>query len=714
MVGIGNVQDIHRNSITYTNDVNKDNFQEIEQFYGLSDLYINKKFNLPVSNERIVLDTSNSKCMHNIEMKIQEIISEFTSGNKSYIANETQLVNLTCKLRFWASTQFRDVIQKLDNKQSIVRVMIDNKLSKHEKLFIEWLYDLGVTLLIITDKQNILTQVKSDNIKYMWVNTNEKIDYTSGYTKNINTNCVTKVCSVNNIEDIVPAILDKSKVVRLILDGVDSKEETYKIYKELHTKSEIDNGIKWYNPEDLVLMPEDTSIITSRIPASKVSNTDYIIATIQMFVDKSKGINSQDIKDILTAYKNTYQSSQFFNKVVKSVVTFNKLVSKDCDTIILYGKLSDSYKITLDMLLKTEGISVVVLSSFKEKTIKTDGYNIISLENSVDYFDIDRVSYVGAIKTQAASVEKEVNKQLFSGDTLGMYKHGQFKTCKTIRFSTAYPELNVWWNKEMYLRPGFESTQDSATVPTIFKVISGIDKEPKEFTKFIANLCHGKTILFDTGEHLKVCRCISTSDNNYSNIIRATDINKTSFDSQKRFFENGELMRNRIKSGVNYKYSIINDDKQELIFKSIEEIINRRLVNYESFGLNFDDYIDSVLKVGLNLSKNTIQHINWFDYFTDNPNIVIVLNDDTLLNIEDIIYIVLMSLCGFDILIFVPTRYNSVENKISDILNIDYHIIGEAYYNLDTNNLDKIRDDSSNKQSSNKSIFQKLFGKRGN
>lgn len=714
MVGIGNVQDIHRNSITYTNDVNKDNFQEIEQFYGLSDLYINKKFDLPVSNERIVLDTSNSKCMYNIEMKIQEIISEFTSGNKSYIANETQLVNLTCKLRFWASTQFRDVIQKLDNKQSIVRVMIDNKLSKHEKLFIEWLYDLGVTLLIITDKQNILTQVKSDNIKYMWVNTNEKIDYTSGYTKNINTNCVTKVCSVNTIEDIVPAILDKSKVVRLILDGVDSKEETYKIYKELHTKSEIDDGIKWYNPEDLVLTPEDTSIITSRIPASKVSNTDYIIATMQMFVDKSKGINSQDIKDILSEYKNIYQSSQFFNKVVKSIVTFNKLVSKDCDTIILYGKLSDSYKITLDMLLKTEGISVVVLSSFKEKTIKTDGYNIISLENSVDYFDIDRVSYVGAIKTQAASVEKEVNKQLFSGDTLGMYKHGQFKTCKTIRFSTAYPELNVWWNKDMYLRPGFESKESNAVLPTIFKVIQGIDKEPDEFRKFIASLCYGKTMLYDNAEHFKYCRCIKETDCKFSIILRATDVNKTSFESQKKFFENGKLNRQRVKSGVNYKYSIISEDKQELILKNIEEVINNKLVNYELFGLTFEQYIDAVLIVGLNLSKNTIQHINWFDYFTDNPNIVLILNDESELSILDIIYLVLVSLCGFDVLIFVPTRYTSIENKVSDSMMIDYHIIGEAYYNLDTSNLDSLKQNINIKQTHKKSIFNKLFKKKGN
>lgn len=708
MIDTGREFSKHTNYIMYTDDINSNNVTELSEFYSLSDLIIDKKFELPATKDTNTI-ISSSDTIKTINKKInEEIINKFNSGDTTIVNTNTQLDNLISKLNYWVSNVFKDIIEKIDNKQSVIRIFINHNPSTHENIMIKLLYELGVTFIIVTDKKSTVNDI--DNVKYSWENTCEKLDIEKYKTNNtLNTN-------IDNIEDVLTALNNKNSSIKVILSGVDIREKAYDVYRGIHELAEKDSTIAWLTQENFINVNEEAMQISSRIPRGKMDNTEYVKVTMKMFITNTASISKEDWDNVMKQYALTLKPMKFVDNLAKAIVAYNNIIKNTVNTLVFYGEFKDYISILVDLLDTTSTKNIIIISSNKEKILKNNSNNFkrIELENSVDYFDIQNISYLGAVKTQAASVEKEVNQQLFSGDTLGMYKHGQFKSCNTTRFSTAYVELPVWWNKEVYLRPGFVSQETNVVIPTIFKVISGIDREPIQFKRFIASLCYGKTMLYNTVEHLNTCKCVPSNDTNFSNIIRATDINKTSFESQKKLFENGNIQRQRVKSGVNYKYSILSEDKQEVILKKIEDIINNKLINYKLFGLSYEQYIDEVLKVGLNLSKSAIQHINWFDYFGDNPNIIVILNNDTVLSISDIIYLVLMSLCGFDVLIFVPTRYASIENKVSESMMVDYHIVGEAYYNMDTDAIDSLRESIVTQQKSSKGIFNKLFRKKGN
>ena len=110
----------------------------------------------------------------------------------------------------------------------------------------------------------------------------------------------------------------------------------------------------------------------------------------------------------------------------------------------------------------------------------------------------------------------------------------------------------------------------------------------------------------------------------------------------------------------------------------------------------------TIISVALNLSRELLRLIQSFDFTKKNPKLVLVSVGEDMLSLEDSILISYLNLLGFDIIIFVPTGYQSIEAYINDN-NIEEHQIGEYMYDLDVPDLNKI---SINH---NHSLYDKIF-----
>ena len=716
---------LKKNKILVIDDVNSANKEDIFNIINKSDLYIDSKFSAPTSNNEIIGRRSRTiSIMNQLFTALGDAINKKKS---TMFTNDTQLRNFKVKLLYWCANEFSSVVEKLD-KQEDVTVVINNDMSKHEKIFVRVLADCGATVLVISrnfDNNEINyyigeynSQLKSD-VQEVKFGTNENIKYTKeipnsnlGVVENTNKYSIKNEIKYNNTDEVETALYDNGDVVKVFVSGMSNYIDACNFYAKLY-KSCIGNT-KWIFANNG--LPKPTYEQTSAIPRLANNKHDYVLHTVLQFLkvgdDGTKEKITNIIKDIFNQGSNKELSGQIlYNRLVYIVCTINSLyINGKPDCIVFYGAVGKNDVVILDVLSLLDDISVVVACSDKSKATRIRGLSLLELSVSGDLFPVPLVDKRDGASTMAAQAERRVQQTLFSGDTLGMYKPGQFRACSVIDFNTTYDELKLWWNKELYLRPGFEARGDVAVIPTIFKVIKGCLGNSQVFTSEIQKYCCGKTLLCKDRSELGMLY----EPGVHCNIRRCTDVNCTRFEDQKPFFENGKLNRDRIKSGRNYSYSFLDMNKQDMIIDKIEDIlvndkVNRRLFRTEQ------EFIDAVLNIGLNLSMVVLQNIQWFEFYTYNPNLILILKDQNMPDINNMIFLALLQSLGFDVLIFVPTSYSSIESLVGPKFVYNTNIVGEANYEVDTsklhvtNNIEIINNVDA-EQSQKKGFFSKLFG----
>ena len=672
--------------IKLVDDINSTNKNEIFNTIDNCDLYITQKFPMPTNKNEVA--PYNNK----IEELLNDIKENVLKGNSKVITNETQFNNFKIKVNFWCENLFREVP---DNGT----IVIQNTLSKHEWEMVKLLNKTGINILVISDNIKELDTTDIENVDKIITGTSEHIEYIKE----------TQIKPINNkvyktIEEIEKALYETKEQLRLIVSGITNYRDTCNFYGKIY--KETLNNIDYILANNGFSKP--TYEQTSVIPRLKIDKHDYILTTILAFVKIKNTKLSNSIKESIQQEFNKAENKELkgeilYNKLVYTVCVINTLFStKTPKYIVYYGKVSNNDKIVLGVLSRLEAISILVLCSDKTKVGSIGEMQLLELENSSELFDMPIVDTRDNASTLAAQAEHRANTSLFNGDTLGMYKPGQFRTCNTINFSTTYDEIKLWWNKEMYLRPNFKSHGDCATIPTIFKVIKGVND--KNYLEEIQQYACGKTILcLDASDIDALC-----STNNRVHILRATDINGTKFEDQKPFYENNKLNKVRIKNDINYTYSFLDMNKQDLILDKIEDILNHKYIEKTVFNNN-QVYIDTILNLLLNLDKKVLQYIQWFEFYTYNPNLVLMLNTEKALTKEQFILLLFLKLVGFDILIFVPTCYSSIERFVGPEFIYDTHKIGEANYNVIVNEMYVTPNIQINDKPKKQGFFSKLF-----
>lgn len=722
-------------TITITDDINTQNKDEIFKIMDKSDLIIHDKFEMPPSQLDMPLNI-NSKTMQKVYKELDALKNEVTNKKSKYITNETQLNNFQAKVLFWCSKLFKDIIATTDEYGRAHVTIQNNNISKHECLFINILNKAGVSFLIISNKNECDDILKnndnvvinrygtSENIMYAPTVPNKQIDLnslnkaipaniyiTSDGVDIVNEENNNKVATCTTLEEVETAIYDNKSKIKIIISGTGNYRDTCDFYGKINRESKKGNGIILFTNG----FEKPTFDETKSFPKITIDRYDYVIGTTLQFLK----IEDKNLKDsIIKALKTVFNKVEFdklkyqifSNKILYTICILNKILNNyNNEYIAYYGKVSGNDELVFNVLNYVDAVSYIIMTSDKSKVVQLESNTqLLELENSTEIFEMPTIDNRESSTTLAAKAQRRIDNTLYSGDTLGMYKPGQFRTCKTKRFSTIPEETILWWNKELYIRPGFEVQGDIALLPTLFKVIKGVD-DGQQYLKNIQQLACGKTILCNNINELNNL----VTNNSSSHIVRGTDINNTMFNEQKPFYKDGKLQRDLIRSGKNYSYGMLELHKQNLIFDKIEVILQSDLLNKKLVSKT-QDYEDLVLNTLLNLDKQIVQYINWFEFYTYNPNIIVILTNEQKMTMEQVVLLIFLDLIGFDILIYVPSGFLSIENIVGKDFMYDTHVIGEYMYDIQsninvTNNIIPQSADDSGKNK--KGFFSKLFSK---
>ncbi len=268
--------------------------------------------------------------------------------------------------------------------------------------------------------------------------------------------------------------------------------------------------------------------------------------------------------------------------------------------------------------------------------------------------------------TTAFHAEQDLISIMY-GDT-GMYRNRQFSRASVITLRTMYEEIQVLWDQELKYRPNFSTVDNHVNIPVICSKVCGV--KGKDLTAYWGSmkaLMTEETVLYQSYP-----RITTLHDNPF--IVSASWL-----------IQNGQLLRDKIKAHDAYAYGLLKESVQDYILDKIQLLISSDLMKKDGNG-NLQYRILAVL---LNLDKILVRLIQNFDFTKKNPKLIVINTGDTVSSKEDAIVLAFLNLIGFDIILFVPTGYQCIEQHYTRPL-LDEHQIGEYMYDLRIPDFDKV------------------------
>lgn len=266
-----------------------------------------------------------------------------------------------------------------------------------------------------------------------------------------------------------------------------------------------------------------------------------------------------------------------------------------------------------------------------------------------------------------------------------MYRNQQYQKAISVTLRTMYEEIELLWDQELKYRPNFSTVEDTVTMPVIFAKVSGVkDANLSAYWSAIRALITSDTLL------IKQVPYINSTDPNPMKAYAA------------EFFKNGKVQKAKIRAHSAYSYGVLREEVQEHIFEKLQLLIDQRTIRgtFE----NGTEY--TIVATVLNLKKEILHLIQKFDFTKKNPKIVFINSTEKPISLEDSITIAFLNLIGFDIIFFVPTGYQSVEQHFLNRL-MEEHQIGEYLYDLQIPRFVSSSSNNSTRQSWRERIFKR-------
>lgn len=260
--------------------------------------------------------------------------------------------------------------------------------------------------------------------------------------------------------------------------------------------------------------------------------------------------------------------------------------------------------------------------------------------------------------TVAYHAEQDLNTIIYQ-DT-GIYRNRQFKKAIPVQLQTTYEEIRILWDQEANYRPNFEILDDRVMVPVIYSKISGVPNGNVE--EYWNNV--DKLVVEDTFVVPRLPFITSDAPNPMKQHAAA-------------FLKNGKLQIQKIKAHPSYQYGFIREDMQDYMFDRMQQLIDKKTIN-GTFTNGAEFTIVSTL---LNLNKEILRLIQKFDFTKKVPKLIMISTGEEICTLEDSIFTEYLSTLGFDIAIFTPTGYQSVERFFTNSMILE-HQIGEYMYDL--------------------------------
>lgn len=258
--------------------------------------------------------------------------------------------------------------------------------------------------------------------------------------------------------------------------------------------------------------------------------------------------------------------------------------------------------------------------------------------------------------TAASYAEGELSSVLYE-DT-GLYRNQQFARADAITLQTTYDEIFILWDQELKYRPNFSTGSQGVNMPVIYAKISGVED--------------GKLAPY----WQKVKSLVSTADTLLFRQFPIVRSGGNSFGQMAvKCLKNGRIRSDELKANRQYPFGLLRVEMQEHILRKTQGMLDDRLIRgtFE----NGTEY--TVLSTILGMSKEILRLIQGFDFTKKNPKIVAISTKDQMPTLEDAILLAFLNRIGFDIAMFVPTGYQTIEPYLKDCLPIE-HQIGAFIY----------------------------------
>jgi len=285
-------------------------------------------------------------------------------------------------------------------------------------------------------------------------------------------------------------------------------------------------------------------------------------------------------------------------------------------------------------------------------------------EESLEVAHFPRDDATLRLSTMAATAEKDLDSLLYADS--GLYRNRQFARANAVTLRTTFDELFILWDQELRYRPGFAAEGASVTMPVLYAKVSGVEggKLPAYWQR-VRQLA-GKDALY----------------------VRQLPMPQEGGDFQalaQKALKNGRVDRALLKRDRRYPFGLLREELQDHIFDKLQLMLDRRLIR--GTFTNGTEY--AVVAAALGMGKALLRMLQAFDFTRRSPKLVAVDAKEGGACLRDAILLTLLNLLGFDVALFVPTGYQTVERFLADNLPVE-HQIGEYVYDLTPPELDAI------------------------
>jgi hypothetical protein len=338
---------------------------------------------------------------------------------------------------------------------------------------------------------------------------------------------------------------------------------------------------------------------------------------------------------------------------------FDSVNLKKCPNFIYFNGSINKYEWIFLRLLSKLPIDVFIItpdlkikSEFEDQFIYIKDYDeSLSLETFPENYENFKYG------TVAHQAENQLLDILYK-DT-GLYKKQQFKKAIPVILETTYEEIYILWDKEARFRPNFESTDDKVIIPIICsKVLGVLNGNVGQYFLYIKKMLDEDSFLMIGFPYSK-------------------NKEKLKMKGISSFLNVRELDINAIKKHPNYKYNFIREPMQDYMLKCLQDLLYSRIIK----GTFENEMEYTIINVILNLDIDFLRLIQKYDFTGRIPKLIIIDTTEDIGSVEDSIVIAYARQLGFDVVLFAPTGYRSVENHFSKKF-FSYHNVGDYIYDL--------------------------------
>lgn len=701
----GNLHNPDSNNLAYYNEIVGTNFQ-------MSNDYIR-------SSLEKWLPRMNAKPKEDLAEAIFDVLSELRRVGK----NDNVLKNIYIKFMCWLYFKFECIVNHLGNEK-LPKILYEGIISNYELLFLTVLSMVGCDIVLLqydgeeeylkideTSSKSIELKMPSMvafphdfNIKQIRLEIQEELNNDRLYgDKPQATNCTNAWITGRITEDVLKDTSSRGTDSNFFyncfcrISGVEDRS-TY-----LSELNRLQRELKQSNRR-LVIINEQIQTPSfdeiGKIHRSNYKNVNQLISDLNANI---RAIRNQELQRIVNkafvdiileeSRKDSENIYRLTNKAVYLLCwlrryqqqLFDNWRRSEIGCFFFMGGCKTENEALFCRFLARLPVDVIIFKPDLSQVCCLEDKLLyeVKYDQSLSVTKYPEENTVLQVGTAAYHAERDLDTLMYQDS--GMYRNQQYEKATSVLLQTMYEEISVLWDQELKYRPNFNIVDDTVNIPVIFAKISGVkNRSLTEYWSTIRNFLTPDTRLIR-----KVPNIASTDSNPIK--VFATE-----------FYRNGKLQKNTIKKHKSYQYGFLRESMQDHLLDKLQFMIDQKLI--KGTCENGTEY--TIISTALNLDKDILRLIQKFDFTKKNPKLIYIIPGETLLSLEDTIYASYLNQVGFDVLFFVPTGYQCIEQHLNGAYLVE-HQIGEYMYDLNIPDFDKI---STNEKI--RSAWRNIFFKR--